>query len=106
MTTKMRTMVGSTVGGLVLLAAAAGLAGGPLDLTHSAAGTQQASSVGYHLGSQAATGGGGNGLPATGGGKVGFTPTGGGRNGFTATGGGGNGFTASGGGGNGSGTSG
>ncbi len=86
MATRSGILVRGTVAALVLLAAAAGVAGGPLGFAHSAAGTPHAQSIGYHLGNQAATGGGRNG----------FTATGGGGNGTTATGGGGNGVAASG----------
>lgn len=97
MTKTMRTLVGSTVGGLVLLAAA-GVAGGPLGVVHSAAGTQHASNVGYHLGNQAATGGKGDGTTATGGsGASGATSIGGSGNGtFWSIGGGANGVAANG----------
>lgn len=90
MTTRMRVRVSSTVGGLILLAATVGLAGGAHGVVQNATSSQQASSIGYHLGSQAATGGRGNttfsatggrgsGIRATGGGGIAMTSTGGRR---------------------------
>lgn len=92
-----RALLSCTVGGVVLLVAAAGLAGG----THGLAtgnGSQQASSVGYHLGGASATGGSQNAATSTGGGQNGTTATGGGGNGAAPTGGGHTGYTATGGG--------